>query len=104
MEASPIQNTNIRVQKIKSELESLHMEFQDVKKGNEVHLGLRPKVWCTMCNVVVRYKDQCPVDWDYIAAGGPNPLKPEPRVRSRGIASIGCSICQVSGMHIVRVL
>jgi len=36
LEASPMQDTNIGVQQIQSQLESLHMELWNLNKGKEV--------------------------------------------------------------------
>ena len=52
------------------------MELQDLNKGKEVNSETHSEVWCTKCKVEGHHKDQCPMFWDYIAAGGPNLLKP----------------------------
>jgi len=72
------------------------MELQDLKKGKEVQSGLHPEVWCKKCKVVGQYKDHFPMYWDYIAVGGPNPLKLESLTRSSASSSFWCSIYQVS--------
>ncbi len=77
LEASPIQDMNMGVQQIHSQLTSLHLELESQNKGKEVQTEVHTEVWCLKCKGHGHDKDHCPVYQNYIIGGGPVPLKLE---------------------------
>ena len=59
LEASPIQDMNLGLQQIQSQLASLHMELQSLEKGKEVQNEARTEVWCLKCKGHGHDKDHC---------------------------------------------
>lgn len=92
LEASPVQDTHTRVPYIQTQLASLHMELQDLKKGKEAQPDTHLEVWCIKFKVEGHYKDQCPVYPNYLASRGPNPLKLEPNAEPSTRSNLWCSI------------
>ena len=76
LESLPVQDTNIGVQHNQSQLESLHMQLQNLKIGKEAQLEVHAEVWFIKCKEKGHDKDHCPVFKNYIIGGRPVPLKP----------------------------
>lgn len=85
LEASPIRNNHVGVEKIEIQLGNLTLELQDLKKDKETKL----EVWCKKCKEEGHYKDEFPVFKDYLASGVHNQLNP----------GLWCNICRERGQH-----
>lgn len=99
LESSSIADTSIWVQQIQTQLESLHMELQDIKKGKEVRSSMQSEVWCIKCKVEGHYKVKLPVYRDYSGTRMPSPLKPGLSVGPSIGLNVWCSICEVADQH-----
>ena len=70
MEASPISETRVGMNKIQLQLANSTIQLKDIKKGRE-H---REEIWCTQCHGEGHHKDQCLDFRNYMLSGDPNPL------------------------------
>ena len=96
LEVSLIQDMNLGVKHIQSQLASMHMELQSLKKGNEVQNEVRAKVWCLKCKGHGHDKDHFPIHQNYLVEGGPIPLKLENIAGLSTRVVPWCSICQIT--------
>ena len=86
MEASPISETRVGMNKIQLQLANSTIQLQDIKKGREN----REEIWCTQCHGEGHHKDQCPKFSNYLLSGSPNTL-------NQGGHLPWCRICQMHG-------
>lgn len=100
LEASPIQDTNLGVQQIQSQLASLHMDLQSLKKG-KVQNETRVDVWCLKYKGCGHSKYHFPVYQNYLIGGGHVPLKLENIVGTSTGVVPWCVICQITGKNMI---
>ena len=67
--ASPIQDKNIGVQQIHSQLEIMHLELQSLNKGKESQPGFRVEVSFLNCKGHGHDKEHCPIYHNYLIWG-----------------------------------
>lgn len=99
LEASPIQDTDLGVKYIQLQLASLHMELQSLKKGKEVEVETRTKLWCLKCKGHGHDKDNYLMYLNYPVREGHVPLKLENRARKSTSVVPWCVIFQITGKH-----
>lgn len=94
LHASSIQDTNLGLHEIHSQLASLHLELQSLKKGKETKIEVCAEVWCFKCKGHGHDKDHYLVYVNYITRGGGN----SPKARSPSRAEPGgCTmVCYLS--------
>jgi len=74
---SPIQDPSLRVQQIHAQLQNLSLEMQSLKQDRTARPEAHEEVWCIRCKGQGHDKDHFPVSANYLARGGPMPLRPE---------------------------
>jgi len=74
---TPIQDPGLGMQQIHAQLKNLCLEMQSLKQDRTAHPEAHEEVWCIKCKGHGHDKDQCPVFANYLAGGGPMPLRPE---------------------------
>jgi len=72
-----------------------------LKQDRTTHLEMRDEVWCVKCKGQGHDKDNCPVFANYLAGGGPLPLRPEAQVGPSTVPVLWCVICQIGGKHAI---
>lgn len=97
LEASLVQDTNVGVQQVQSQLEILHMELQSLKIGKEAQPKVRVEVWCIKCKDKGHDKGHCPIYQNYLIGGGPVPLKLENIAGPSTRVPLWCVICLIMG-------
>jgi len=64
----------------------------------------RPKaheeIWCIKCKGQGHDKDHCPIFTNYLAGGGPMPLRPEAQVGPSTTPALWCTIFHIGGKHV----
>lgn len=96
LHAMPMSNATLGVQKIHSQLQSLRLEFQNLKKDKEAKPEVRAKVQCLKCKSQGHGKEHCPVFVKFITRGGPTPLRLEAPAGPSVGATLWCTIFQVA--------
>lgn len=95
LEALPIPETQVGVQKIQNQLAALHLEIQTLQKEKEK--DVRARVWCTRCKSEGNHKDHFPIYNNYLEVGGPTTIKN--RVGPSEVPKLWCAIFQGNGLH-----
>ena len=94
-----MQDPNIGVQHIHAQLKNLCLEMQILKQDRTVQLDVREEVWCMKCKSQGHDKDHCLIFINYLAGGGPMPLRPEAQAGPSAMPTLWCAICQIAGKH-----
>lgn len=94
-----IQGWGLGVQQIHAQVQNLCSEMQSLKQDRAPRLEAHEEVWCIKCKGKGHDKDHCPVFANYVAEGGPMPLRPEAQVDPSTAPVLWCVICQVGGKH-----
>jgi len=89
---SLIQDMNLGVQQIHSQLEIIHLELQSLKKGREAQPEVRAEVWCLKCKKHGHDKDHSPIFKNYTIGGGHVPLRPDNNVGTSAGVALWCVI------------
>jgi hypothetical protein len=73
IESSPMGESSSGMSQILSQLTSLSLQVEDMKKdkGKEK----REDIWCVRCRTKGHDKEQCPLFHEYFSSGSPSPLK-----------------------------
>ena len=71
LHSMPIHDVTLGVHQIHSQLQSLYLELQSLKKHKETKLEVHAEVWCLKCKSQRHDKDHCLVFANYIIGGGP---------------------------------
>ena len=79
--------------------QNLCLEMQNLKQDRTPQPKACEEVWCIKCKAQGHDKDHCPVFTDYLAGGGPMPLRPEAQVGPSAAPALWCAICQIGGKH-----
>lgn len=87
------------MQQLHSQLESLHLELQSLKRGREGKPKVRVEIWCLKCKSHEHDKDHFSVFKNYIIGGGPLPLKPETNIGKSMGSTVWCAIFHGTGQH-----
>jgi len=90
LHASPIQDTNLGVQYIHSQLANLHLELQSLKKDKETKLDMCAKFWCLKCKGHGHDKDNFPMFANYITWGANSPEARSPSKAKHGGRAMVC--------------
>jgi hypothetical protein len=73
IESSPMGESSSGMSQILSQLTSLSLQVEDIKKDKGK--DKREYIWCVRCISEGHYKEHCPVFHEYLASGAPSPLK-----------------------------
>ncbi len=73
--------------------------MQSLKQEKMVQLKVREEVWCLKYKSQDHDKYHCSVFANYLAGGGPKPLRPEAQEGPSVGPALWCAICQVTGKH-----
>jgi len=95
-----MQDPNVGVQHIESQLGNLHMELQSQKTGKEALLEVCTEDWGIKCKDKGHDKDDYPIYQNYLIVGGHVPLKPKSIVGSSARVSLWCDIFQIARKHV----
>ena len=74
---TPIQNPRLGFQQIHVQLQNLCLGMQSLKQDRVPQPEAREEVWCIKCKGQGHDKDHYLVFANYLAGGGPIPLRPE---------------------------
>jgi hypothetical protein len=97
---TPIQDATLGVQQIHCGVAEPLLRIAELEERKEARPEVREEVWCLKCKSQGHDKDHCPVFVNYIAGGGPMPLRQEaPAGPSMGPCAMVC-YCQVAGKHV----
>jgi len=96
---TPIQDPGLGVQQIHAQLQNLCLEMHSLKKDRAPQSEVRKEVWCIKCKGQGHDKDYYPVFVNYLAGGGPIPLRPEAQAGLSASTALWCTICQIGGKH-----
>lgn len=99
---TPIQDPGLGVQQIHSQLQNLCLEMQSLKQERVPQSEVCTKVGCIKCKSQGHNKDHCPIFANYLAGGGPMPLRLELQVGPSAVPALWCTICQVGGKHATK--
>ena len=97
---TPIKYAALGFQQIHVELQNLCLEFQSLKKDRAAWAEVHEEVWCLKCKSQGHDKYHYLVFTNYVAGGGPMPLRPEAHVGPSTGPVLWCVICQVAGKHV----
>jgi len=81
------------------QLQNLCLEIQSLKQDRALQLEVSEEVWCIKCKGQGHDKDHCPVFVNYLAGGGPMPLRLEAQEGPSATPTLWCAICQIGGKH-----
>ena len=95
-----IQDASLGVQQIHVKLQNLFLEFQSLKKERSAWPVVCKEIWCLKCKFQGHDKDHCHVFTNYVAGGGPMPLRAEAQVGPIIGPMLWCAICPVAGKHV----
>jgi hypothetical protein len=73
LESTPMGESNSGMSQILSQLTSLSLEVEDMKKDKGKYK--REDIWCIRCKSEGHEKEHRPLFHGYLAFGDPNPLK-----------------------------
>jgi hypothetical protein len=73
LESSPMGESNSGMSQILSQLTSLSLQVEDMKKGKRKYK--REEIWCIRCKSEGHDKENCPLFHEYLSSGAPIPLK-----------------------------
>ena len=96
---TPIQDPGLGFQNVHMKLQNLCLEMQSLKQDRAPWPEVREEVWCIKCKGQGHDKDHYPVFANYLAGGGPIPLRPEAQVAPSVAPMLWFTICQVGGKH-----
>lgn len=96
---TPISDPGLGVQQIHAQLQNLSLEMQSLKQERVSRPEVCVEVGCIKCKSQAHDKDHCPVFANYLARGGPMPLKVEVQEIPSAALALWCAICQVGGKH-----
>ena len=94
-----VQDPRLGVQQIHMQLQNLCLEMQILKQERAPRLDARTEVGCIKCKSHGHDTDHCPVFANYLAGGGPMPLRLEVQAGPSAAPTLCCAICQVGGKH-----
>ena len=90
-----MQDPNLGVQQIHVQLKNLCLEMQSLKQDRKTQREVREEVWCVKCKGYGHDKDHCLVFTNYLAEGGPMPLRLKVQVGPSMEPTLWCAICQI---------
>jgi hypothetical protein len=73
LESTPMGESNLGMSQILSQLTSLSLQVEDMKKDNGK--DKREEIWCVRCRSEVHDKEHFPLFNEYLASGALGPLK-----------------------------
>lgn len=97
-----IQDLGLGVQQIHVQLQKLCLEMKILNHDRAPQLEAREEVWCIKCKGQSHDKDHYLVFTNYLAGGGPMPLRPEAQVGPSVAPTLWCAICQDGGKHMMN--
>jgi hypothetical protein len=72
LESDPLGESSSSMSQILSQLNSLSLEVEDMKKDKGK--DKREDIWCVKCRSEGHDKEHCPLFHEYFASGAPSPL------------------------------
>lgn len=96
---TPIQDDNLGVQQIHTQLQKFFLEMQSLKKHKTAQSQARKEVWCLKCKCQGHDKDHCPIFVNYVVARGRMPLRLEAMAGPSTRLALWCAIWKVAGKH-----
>ena len=93
-----IQDPGLRVQQIHQQLQNLCLEMQRLKQDRAPQPEVHEELWCVKSKGQGHEKYHCPIFVNYLARGGPMPLRVESQAGPRATPALWCAICQVGGV------
>lgn len=96
---TPIQGSSLEVQQIHAQLKYLFLEIQSLKQDRTTHPEAHEEVWCRKCKGQGHDKNHCLVFMNYLAGGGPMPLRPKAQAGPSMMPTLWCTICYIGGKH-----
>ena len=73
--------------------------MQSLKQDRTTQPEVRDEVWCIKCKGQGHDKDHFRVFENYLAVGGPIPLRPESQEGPSMMPTLWCEICQIARKH-----
>jgi hypothetical protein len=73
IESTPMRESSLGMRKILSQLTSLSMQVEDMKKDKGK--DKREEIWCVICRSEVHDKEHYPLFHEYLVSGASIPLK-----------------------------
>ena len=98
---TPIQDPSLGVQQIHVQLKNLCLEMQSLKQDKTTRPEAREEVWCIKCKGQGDDEDYCLDFANYLAGGGPMPLRPKVQAGMSLVPTLWCTICQIRGKHAI---
>lgn len=95
-----MQDTNLVVQQIQTQLQNLCLEFQSMNKDRAVRLKVQEEVWCLKCKSQGHEKYHCPIFANHVGTGGPIRLRPETQVGTSVGSTLLCDIYHIARKHV----